>query len=227
MKTSTACTVIAQLALAAVFTALVGCKSANYQQGAATGAGAVQAAAKIQQGITNIDAVLTAMNNLSNTSQGDLVPKYKQFSTDVSNLKESAQNVKDRVADMRENGNAYLNAWDEQLAQIKNEDIKARSTERKQAVQKELNDIKKSYTEVQMSFDPFMSNLTDIQTALGNDLTTGGVDSVKGAMETANKHGTEVKESLNKLAGEFRDLGVAMATSAPAPAGTATNAPAQ
>ena len=226
MKTSSAIKVLSQLALAAALTAMVGCKSANYQQGAATGAGLVQAAAKIDQGITNIDAVLTSMNSLVSSSQGDLVPKYKKFTTDVSNLKESAENVKDRVADMRKNGTAYLNAWDEQLAQIKNEDIKARSTERKQAVQKELNDIKKSYTEVQISFDPFMSNLTDIQTALGNDLTTGGVEAVKGAMETAEKHGTDVKSSLGKLAGEFRDLGVAMSSSTPAPA-TTTNAPPQ
>jgi Skp family chaperone for outer membrane proteins len=227
MKTPTACNVIAQIALVAALTALVGCKSSsNYQKGAATGAGLVQAADKIEQGITNIDAVLTSMNGLVTSSQGDLTPKYKQFTADVGNLKDSAENVKERVADMRENGNAYLKAWDEQLAQIKNEDIKARSTERKKTVEKELSDIKKSYTEVQISFDPFMSNLTDIQTALGNDLTTGGVDSVKGAVETANKHGTDLKAAMNKLAGEFRDLGVAMSSSAPAGAAS-TNAPAQ
>jgi Skp family chaperone for outer membrane proteins len=220
MKTSTAVNVVAQLALAAVLTAAVGCKSANYQKGAATGAGLVEAANKIEQGKTNIDAVLSAMNSLANSSQGDLAPKYKLFTTDVSNLRDSAKDVKDRVADMRENGNAYLKTWDEQLAQIKNEDIKARSAERRQTVQKELNDIKKSYTEVQMSFDPFLSNLTDIQTALGNDLTTGGVDAVKGAMDTANKHGAELKVSMNKLAAEFRDLGVAMSSSTPAPANT-------
>src|SRR5215831_18709465 len=107
MKTSTACNVIAQLALAGALIALAGCKSSgNYEKGAATGAGLVQAAAKIEQGITNIDAVLTSMNNLTTSSPGDLTPKYKQFTTDVGKLKESAENVKERVADMRENGNA-------------------------------------------------------------------------------------------------------------------------
>jgi chromosome segregation ATPase len=224
MKTSIAFNVIPPLALAAALTAMVGCATGNYQKGAATGAGLVEAANKIQSGITNIDAVLTSMNNLASSSQGDLEPKYKQFTSDVSDLKASAQNVKDRVAEMRENGSAYFKAWDEQLAQIKNEDIKQQSAARRQAVQKEFTDIKKSYTEVQISFEPFVSNVADIQTALGNDLTTGGVASVKGAMASANKQGAEVKESLNKLAGDFRDLGVAMSSSAPAPA---TNAPPQ
>jgi chromosome segregation ATPase len=226
MKTSSVFNVIPQLALAAALTALVGCASSNYEKGAATSASITDAANKIAAGKVKIDTVLTSLNDLVNTSQGDLQPKYKQFSTAVDDLQSAAQDVKDRVADMRTKGDEYFKAWDEQLAQIKNEDIKNRSTERKNTVQKEFTDIRKSYTEVQMSYQPFMSDVKDIQTALGNDLTMQGIASIKGAAEKANQHGAELKTSVDKLEAEFRDLGVAMATSAPAPAST-TNAPPQ
>ena len=224
MKTSKTINAISQLALAAALTTLVGCASSNYEKGAATSVSITDAANKIAAGKVKIDAVLTSMNDLVNTSQGDLVPKYKKFSSSVDDLQSAAEDVRDRVADMREKGSDYFKAWDEQLAQIKNEDIKAQSAERRNAVQKEFTDIKKSYTEAQMSFKPFMSNVKDIQTALGNDLTMGGVASVKGAADTANKHGAELNTAVDKLAAEFRELGVAMSTSAPAPA---TNAPPQ
>lgn len=226
MKTTDALKVVSQLALAAALTAIVGCASSNYEKGAATGASITDAANKIAAGKVKIDTVLTSLNDLVNTSQGDLTPKYKQFSTAVDDLQSAAQNVKDRVADMRGKGDEYFKAWDEQLAQIKNEDIKSRSTERKQAVMKEFTDIKKSYTEVQMSFQPFMSNLKDIQTALGNDLTMQGIAAIKPVAEKTNQNGAQLKTAVDKLEGEFRDLGVAMASSAPAPAGT-TNAPPQ
>jgi ABC-type transporter Mla subunit MlaD len=221
MKTSSTFNIISQLALAGALTAIVGCASSNYERGAATSASITDAANKIDAGKVKIDATLTSLNDLVNTSQGDLAPKYKQFSAAVNNLQSAAKDVKDRVADMREKGSEYFKAWDEQLAQIKNEDIKNRSAERKQTVQKEFTDIKKSYTEVQMAFEPFMSNLRDIQTALGNDLTMQGIASIKGAAEQADKHGAELNASVDKLAAEFRDLGVAMSTSAP------TNAPPQ
>lgn len=223
MKTSTALQVVSQLALAAALTAVVGCASSNYQKGAATGATITDAANKIAAGKVKIDTVLTSLNDLVNTSQGDLVPKYKQFSTAVNDLQSAAQNVKDRVADMRGKGDEYFKAWDEQLAQIKNEDIKSRSAERKQMVMKEFTDIKRSYTEVQMKFQPFMSDIKDIQTAMGNDLTMQGIASIKPVAEKANQGGAELKTAVDKLEGEFRDLGVAMSSSTP----VTTNAPPQ
>jgi SMC interacting uncharacterized protein involved in chromosome segregation len=226
MKLSSIFNVIPQLALAAALTALVGCASSNYEKGAATSASLTDAANKIGAGKAKIAAVLTSLNDLVNTSQGNLVPKYNQFNTAVDDLQSTAKEVNDRDADMRTKGDEYFKAWDEQLAQIKNEDIRNRSAETRNTVQKEFTDIQKSYVEVQISFQPFMSNLKDIQTALGNDLTMQGVASIKGAAEQANQNGVKLEASVEKLDAQFRDLGVAMSPSAPAPTST-TSAPPQ
>jgi aminopeptidase N len=119
---------------------------------------------------------------------------------------------------MRGKGNEYFKAWDEQTAQIHNEDIKNRSAERKAEMQKKFTEIKMSYTEASESFKPFLSDLKDIQTALATDLTTGGVKAIKGAADKANKDAVPLKASIEKLAGQFKDLGTAMAAAAPPPA---------
>jgi hypothetical protein len=226
MKTSCMFNILPQLTLAAALTGLIGCASSNYEKGAATSTSIIDAANKIGAGKAKIAAVVTSLNDLVNVTQGELVPKYSQFTSAVSDLQSTAKEVNDRVADMRAKGDEYFKAWDEQLALIKNEDIKSRSTESKNLVQKQFTDIQKSYTEVKISFQPFMSNVKDIQTALGNDLTMQGIAAIKPVAEKANQNGVKLEASVEKLDAEFRDLGVAMSTSAPAPAGT-TNAPPQ
>ena len=158
------------------------------------------------------------MNALVSNPQGDLVPRFKTFNTAVGELESTAKHVSGNVADMRGKGNEYLKAWDEQLATIKNEDINSRSAERKKEVQTKFTDIKKSYEETAMAFKPFMANLKDIQTALSTDLTPGGIAAIKPVADKANQEAVPLKASLDKLSGDFKALGLAMASSAPSAA---------
>jgi Protein of unknown function (DUF2959) len=217
MKKTNAVNLITSLTMAALLATLAGCASkGNYEQGAATGSQLVAAADKIVAGTTNIDTTLSSLNDLVNNPSGDLVPKFKTYNDNVNNLKALTENVKQQVTDARVKGNQYFQAWDQQIAAIHNPDIKSASTDRKNAVMKEYSDLKRSFAVVQTSLNPFMSNLTDIQTALSTDLTAGGVASVKGAADAANKHGADLKTSLMQLSADFRTLGTAMQASAPA-----------
>lgn len=224
MNMKTASLILSFAALTVALAISSGCASkGNYEKGASAGAGLQEAADKLTIGKGKIDTTLTALNDLVNSSQGDLEPKYKKFSASVNDLQTSAQHVNAAVKEMRDKGNEYFKAWDQQAAAIKNEDIKARSTERKAEMQKKFMDIKRSYILAGDAFKPFMADLKDIQTALGTDLTTGGLGAVKGAVEKANKNAVPLKASVDELATHFKDLGVAMsaaaaaAQSAPAP----------
>jgi uncharacterized phage infection (PIP) family protein YhgE len=199
---------------------LAGCASGNYQKGAAAGAGLQASADKITQGSAKVDAALASLNELVK-NPGDLVAQFKKYSASVSELESGAKDVQGKVASMRGKGNEYFKAWDEQTAQIHNEDIKNRSVERKAEMQKKFTEIKMSYTEASESFKPFLSDLKDIQTALATDLTPGGVQAIKGVADKANKDAGPLKASIEKLAGQFRDLGAAMSAAAPPPAAAA------
>ena len=206
-----------QLVMAAGLTLLMaGCKSSNYEQGAAAGAGLQESADKMGQGNAKIDAALAALNDLVN-KPGDLPTQFKTYSAAVSDLESTAKDVQSKVASMRGKGDAYFKAWDEQTAKIQNEDIKNRSASRKEEMMKRFTDIKTSYAQASEAFKPFLQDLKDIQTALATDLTPGGISSIKGVADKANKESVPVKDSINKLVGQFKDLGVAMGAAKPQP----------
>jgi len=210
-------------AVAVGLVVLAGCSSGgNYKQGASAGAGLNEAANKITAGTSKIDGVLTNLNALLTSTQGDLVPKFNQFNDSVSDLESSAKHVSDAVKKMRDKGDAYFKAWDEQVAMIKNEDIKTRSATRRKEMENKFAEIKRSYIEASDSFKPLMSDLKDIQTALRTDLTPGGLTSVKGPADKATKESVPLKKALQDLAGHFRDVGAAMSAATAAPS---TNAP--
>jgi SMC interacting uncharacterized protein involved in chromosome segregation len=206
------------LALASALAVLAGCASGNYEKGSSTAAGLSESADKISAGKTKIDVALNSLNDMVSNPQVDLVPKFKKFNTAVSDLESTAKHVSDSVASMRGTGKEYFQKWDEQLATIKNEDIKSRSTERKNEVQTKFTNIKKTYEETAMAFKPFMAELKDIQSALSTDLTPGGVTALKGPTDKLNKDSVPLKASIDKLAAEFKDLGVAMSSGMPQPA---------
>ena len=218
MKKTKAIMMTSNLALAAMLAALAGCASDNYQKGGDAAAGLTESANRIEQSKGKIDATLASLNSLVAASQGDLVPQFKKYSSAVSDLESSAKNVDSKVEDMRGSGNEYFKAWDEQLATIKNEDIKSRSAARKTEVQERFTNIKRTYVEAGDAFKPFMANLKDIQTALATDLTPGGITAIKGAAEKATKDSVPLKAAIDKLATEFKELGVAMSSAGAPPA---------
>lgn len=204
---------IACIAVAAI---VAGCASSGYQKGNKTAEDIQTAANEIDKVSTQIDSTIKAMNALVETPQADLVPQFKEFSSSLADLKSAADKVVSLRATMAENGKAFLEQWDQQLAAIKNEDIKARSQARKEEVSKALTSIKASYAEAASAFKPFMSELQDVQKYLSVDLTKGGIDAIKEPAAKAVAQSATVKEAIAKLSGEFRSLGLAMSSSAPA-----------
>jgi hypothetical protein len=204
--------------LSVLLAAVAGCKThSNYETAGATAEGLQASADKIQTAKGQVDSTLAALNDLVNNPT-NLPTQYTTFSSAVTGLQASAKDVNDKVTDMRAKGAAYFQAWDEQAAQIKNEDIKSRSEARKKEVQDQFTKVKLSYTEIGDAYRPFMSDLKDIQTALGTDLTAGGVASVKGAAQKANQDAIPLKQAGDELSAHLKDLGAAMSASTPAPA---------
>jgi hypothetical protein len=217
MKRTRTKLILTGAALAALLGTIAGCASKGYEKGAATGQALQDTATRISQGNASIDAALNSLNALVNNPTGDLVPRYKTYCESVSKLRDLANDVKGRATEMQAKGQEFFAAWDKQLAAIKNEDIRARSADRKKDVQKEFQDINASYQKAKDVFKPFMSDLEDIQTYLGSDLTVGGIQSVKKSADKVNDEAGPVKEAINKLSDEFKEMGVAMSNSGPPP----------
>ena len=217
MRTSKLAGLGASCALAVAVAFLAGCASHGYDKGSATAAGLKESATKIEAADGQLDATLGSLNDLVNNPQADLRPQYKKYSGNVDDLAALAKHVDDAVNAMRAQGKEFFAKWNEELAAIKNEDIRTRSAARQKEVSDELLNVKRSYAETEIAFKPFMSDLRDVQKYLGTDLTPAGVATMKEPAAKANQAGATLKQSLSKLAADFKSLGIAMSAVAPAP----------
>ena len=163
-----------------------------------------------------IDGTLAALNDLVEKSEPDLQPQFKRFSSQLAELTSEAQAIADARRKMSGQTKEFFATWDEQLAQIQNEDIKARSQGRRAAVAETLHAIKRSYSESDPTFRPFLRDLQDVQKYLsgGPDAGRGGRDERDGGQGQPTC-GCAQGGFLHGGAAAFRALGVSMSAAAP------------
>lgn len=197
-------------ALVAFSVLVAGCASSGYQKAGTTSTSLREAAQGIDNSLAPLSAVITALNDLQSNPGPDITPQFQRYSDAVSKLESQANEVSTRATAMQEQGAAYVQKWDEELAKIRNDDIQSRSLDRKNEVAARFEKVRVSYVETTALFAPFISGLKDIRTVLATDLTTGGLASVKDLANKTNGKALPLRESLINLSLEFKNLGVSI-----------------
>jgi hypothetical protein len=192
--------------------AAAGCSSPSYQKAENASSSLEDAAKVIRKGNGQIDAVLFAMSSLVNSPAADLKPQFEKFDSAVNTLESLSKEVNKESVAMQTQGADYFRNWDLELAKIQNEDIRARSTERKNTVAARFEKLRAGYVQTRTDFAPLMSDLKDIRTALATDLTTGGLASIKGSANEAQANVAPLRVSLSRLEEDFKALGVSLSS---------------
>jgi archaellum component FlaC len=217
MKTSQTKIITINLALAALLAVAAGCVSKSYDKGAATSAALSSTADAVAQTSTRVNDVLAALNNLTFKSQGDLRDQYDAFVSAAKNLDASTDNLEAKVIQMRNAAAVYAESWSNQLAMIQSPELRQRSTDRLNEVTTKFKDVDTSYEGVKNSLKPFTSDVKDIQTYLGTDLTAGGLDTIKDIVSKTKVDAVPLRDSVKQLQASFSSLGTALSPVLPAP----------
>jgi hypothetical protein len=188
----------------------VGCTSTVYNQAKVTTTSIEETAVKIQQGYEQIDAVLFTLSSLIHSTEADIRAQFAEFTTAVSKLETLSNEVNTHAASMQVQGADYFRTWDIELAKIQNENIRKRSTERKNAVAARFDGVRANYARAKTDFAPFMADLMDIRTALAVDLTAGGLVSIQSASKKAHETAQPLRQTLRNLAADFTSLGISL-----------------
>jgi uncharacterized phage infection (PIP) family protein YhgE len=205
------------IAVALVVASFAGCSSTTgYQKGARTGTALNNAADSIARADTQIEATLVALNDLVDRPQPDLRGQFRTFTSALDSLDSMARQISSQAESMKSRGAAYFDQWNQDLATIQNESIRSRSEERQNEVASRFQEIAANYTEVKTAFQPFMSDLRDVQRFLSTDLTPDGLDAARELVAKANQDAVPLRESIAELVGEFREMGVALTPAAAA-----------
>ena len=205
------------LALVAALAGLAGCASKSYDKGTAAATATQAAGVAVAHTSTKVTDVLGALNDLTFKSQGDLRKQYDALVSATANLDKSVEALGVKATAMRDAATAFSQNWSNQLAAISSEELRKRSTERMNEVTAQLKDMDSSYLGVKNSLRPFTTDLKDIQTYLGTDLTAGGLATIKDIVSKTKVDAVPLRESIKQLQASFTSLGASLSPILPTP----------
>ena len=157
---------------------------------------------ELSKNLNQITETLAALNQITKTREGDLYKPYKNFVKQLNRTTENSRNMSKHAEDMAIKGRRYFDTWEKELLDIINSELRSKGEERRGELSKTFSRITNLAQEVQITYQPFIVDLTDIKTALGNDLNTTGLVSIKPYITKANENAKIVMVKLQELADE-------------------------
>ena len=197
--------ILSLLGIASV-AAFFGCSSSGYQQADKTSDVIAEFRSEIIKGKNAIDATMISLSQVSETAATDPRKAFEQYSKDVAKLEASASRLRSISQEVKAQGKSYFASWEKQLAEVKNPEIRNLAMERKEKLQLNFDVIRQNVEPLKAKFDPWMSDLKDLQKYLGNDLTIADVNAAKGLKAKTINEGRDVQKSLDSLVIELNTV---------------------
>jgi hypothetical protein len=118
-------------------------------------------------------------------------------------LRSSADRARKDAEAMQQRGQDYLATWEKEMAQVSDPQMRSSAAERQVAVRATYRAIAETARGTQASYDSYMKQLQEIQKALANDLTPGGLNTVRPAIQTALTDGEALRQQLRAQSGQI------------------------
>jgi hypothetical protein len=144
-----------------------------------------------------LQQTVNALNALTTQKKGDLRESYNTFAAEVKNTQAAALATSARAQSMETASKDYFGTWQTEIAGLANASLRKKAQKRLEAVRKSYDKVIVSLREAAEKFKPFLSNLDDVQKALANDITPGGVKAVRGTARDADFHMRKVHWAIN------------------------------
>jgi len=161
-----------------------------------------------------LESTLGALNTLTAQAKGDLRPAYQAFAAEIPKTQAASDWTRSRVKSMNENGQKYFDGWQKELDGISNQSLRKKAQSRMDSVKKSYNKVIASLTTASEKFAPFLSDLSDIQKTLANDITPGGIKAIRGTVNSANWNYKSVNRAVNEALTEMDKMAKALSPEA-------------
>src|ERR1051325_7969749 len=202
----------ATIAFVLALLSLAGCSSTPYRKGDAAAMSLQDASSEVQGQSRALEVAMGTLDDLVNKPEMDLKPQFKRFSKAVDTLAAYARRNNRSEARVSRKSAAYFEEWNKQLASMNYDVVRERSQARKNEVTKYLDSVDQRYREAQDAMGPLLSYLYDVRKALDNDLTPGGVESIKPIAGKARENADKVQLALGRLTTELTASGDRMSS---------------
>lgn len=160
-----------------------------------------------------VNETTAAMNALASGGGADMKSNYARFSQALAETQRQREMARRRGADMREQADAYIAAWEREMAGVDNPELRAGAEARRQKVRANFESIRTAAQATRDAYEPYIKDLQDIEKVLAMDLTPQGVQTVRPAMDKANADARVVNERLDALIAQLDNVSAGMTPS--------------
>jgi chromosome segregation ATPase len=129
----------------------------------------------IDKYVAQLDKTEQVLAAVGQAGGKELKKQYESFSREVKELEEAQKHATSDIDEMKSTGAEYFTSWDASIAQMSNPDLKQASAERRSKVMKDHDELAATLSDVGSHLQPFMSNLQDLKSFLGTDLSSVNV----------------------------------------------------
>ncbi|MBN8249430.1 MAG: DUF2959 family protein [Verrucomicrobia bacterium] len=190
------------LILTGILTLLVSARANQEMLAASIG----ETRTETQRTADQLKATLDALNGLVRKPQPDIAAAYTAFAAEVPKTEAAAAWTKTRVDWMAGEGQRYFSTWQSTVDAIVNPSLKKKAQKRLDSVKETYGKVSKSLTTANEKFQPFLSDLSDIQKTLANDITAGGVNAVRDTVSNANWRYRSVNAAVQQALKEMKRM---------------------
>ena len=156
----------------------------------------------------DIDRASSTLTSIVDGGGADPRPKFEQFRGELGAVSSARAGVDSAGAAFRSAMEAHFAAWERDANAMQNPEIRAASMKRRDEARAKMGSLEPALAEVASTFDPYLSNLRDIEKLLGADLSPGGVSAAAKTVRKATDEAVRTKRALQALedaAGRIRE----------------------
>lgn len=187
--------------------AVSGCASPGYRNGDSASAAMRAASAESSSVQRHLDGAWKELDALVVMNEGDLRPHFDRFAAHVDQLQKAVEALRTRTNGMSSDTASYLSRWERELREVKNEETRRKSLQRRAEVQERVRKATEMSEQAWTKADACLADLNDVRRVLGTDLTQGGIVTVQDAVARAKASSAALRDQSVKLSAELDGIG--------------------
>ena len=173
-----------------------GCATTGYQKAEKSTVSMGNTKAEVQNAYGQVTLAVNALDKLMGAQVGDLRPLYESFAAEVKRLQSAAESARSRAQSMQVKNQDYFATWAQEIDNILDPAIKSQSLQRYKAAKASYLKVEQSLFKTGDACKPLISSLTDLQTAISQDLTPAGINAVRTPYTQARQKAIDLQKVM-------------------------------
>jgi len=149
-----------------------------------------------KQALVQIDATRGSLENLSGPVQNDMKKAYDSYTDNVNKMEKIGKKLDSHTEKMRTRGNDYFMEWESSYT---NPDIREISERRRIEMREVYAKIPEASIGVKGALKSYLTDISEIQKYLSNDLTPQGIVAIGPIAQRAVTDGDNLKVTIKSV----------------------------